>query len=54
MSSKVNIVMSTYNGEKFLREQLDSLLNQKYQNCEIFVSDDCSKDGTVEILEEYE
>lgn len=54
MSSKVNIVMSTYNGEKFLREQLDSLLNQKYQNCEIFVRDDGSKDGTVEILEEYE
>ena len=46
MSSKVNIVMSTYNGEKFLREQLDSLLNQKYQNCEIFVRDDGSKDGT--------
>jgi len=36
-----------------LREQLDSLYNQTVQPDEIFVSDDCSNDGTVEILEEY-
>lgn len=46
--------MSTYNGEKFLKEQLESLLRQTYQNLEILVRDDGSKDGTCEILREYE
>lgn len=54
MSSKVNIVMSAYNGEKYIREQLDSLLRQDYENCEIYVRDDGSKDDTVKILREYE
>lgn len=51
---KVQILMSTYNGEKFLKEQLESLLRQTYQNLEILVRDDGSKDGTCEILREYE
>ncbi|MBQ4034746.1 MAG: glycosyltransferase [Paludibacteraceae bacterium] len=50
---KVSIAIATYNGAKALREQLDSLYNQTVQPDEIFVSDDCSNDGTVEILEEY-
>ena len=54
MSSKVNIVMSTYNGEKYIREQLDSLVEQEYKNFEIFVRDDGSKDGTIGILRKYE
>lgn len=49
----VSIALATYNGEKFLRNQLDSLLAQTYKNIEIIVCDDCSKDGTVKILEEY-
>ena len=51
--NKVSIAIATYNGATFLREQLDSLYNQTVQPDEIFVSDDCSNDGTVEILEEY-
>lgn len=53
MSSKVNIVMSAYNGEKYIRKQLDSLLEQKYKNIEIYVRDDCSTDTTLQILNEY-
>lgn len=53
MSSKVNIVMSAYNGEKYIRKQLDSLLEQKYKNIEIYVRDDCSTDATLQILNEY-
>ncbi len=50
---KVQILMSTYNGEKYLQEQLDSILAQTYPNIEILIRDDGSKDATLEILEEY-
>lgn len=50
----VSIAVCTYNGEKYLREQLESLVHQTYKNLEIIVADDCSKDGTVAILEEYQ
>ncbi len=53
-TKKVAIVMSTYNGEQFIREQLDSILNQTYKNIEIVVRDDGSKDGTVDIVKEYQ
>ncbi len=51
---KVAVLLSAYNGEKYIREQLESILAQTYSNIEIYVRDDGSKDGTVEILEEYE
>lgn len=50
---KVQILMSTYNGERFLREQIESLLRQSWKNVEILIRDDGSKDGTREILNEY-
>lgn len=49
----VSVALATYNGEKFLREQLDSLLNQTYRNIEIIISDDNSTDNTQLILREY-
>lgn len=49
----ISIAMTTYNGEKYLREQLDSILNQTYSNFELIICDDCSKDSTWQILEEY-
>ena len=49
----VSVVMCTYNGEKFLREQLDSIVNQTYPIKEIIIQDDCSTDGTIGILKEY-
>ncbi len=49
----ISVALATYNGARFLREQLDSIYAQTYQNIEVVVCDDCSTDGTVEILEEY-
>lgn len=50
----VTVVLATYNGEKYLREQLDSLLNQKGVSVKILVRDDGSTDHTHEILDEYQ
>ncbi len=50
---KVDILLATYNGEKYLREQLDSILNQSYTNFRLIISDDSSTDNTLEILKEY-
>ena len=52
-NSLVHIVMATYNGAKFLSEQMDSLLQQTYQNITIEVCDDGSTDETCEIVERY-
>ncbi|MBR3163409.1 MAG: glycosyltransferase family 2 protein [Clostridia bacterium] len=54
MEEQIDILLATYNGEKYIKEQIDSILNQTYKNIKLIVSDDCSKDGTVEILKEYE
>lgn len=50
----VTVVMSSYNGEKYIVEQIESILRQK--NCRPFllVRDDGSSDGTVKLLQEYE
>ena len=53
MDEKIDILLATYNGEKFVREQLDSIINQTYKNLRIIISDDCSNDSTIMILEEY-
>lgn len=53
MESRVTILMSTYNGEEYLKEQLNSLLNQTYKNIEILIRDDGSSDNTLEILKKY-
>lgn len=50
---KISIALCTYNGSKYLREQLDSLFNQSVKPNEIVVSDDVSTDETIEILREY-
>lgn len=51
---KAAILMCTYNGEKYLREQMDSFFAQSYENWELWVSDDGSKDKTRDIIREYE
>ena len=45
MDKKVNVLLSAYNGEKYIREQIESILEQSYKNIEIYVRDDGSKDG---------
>lgn len=49
----VAICMSTYNGEKYIEEQLKSLFNQTYSNIKIYVRDDGSSDKTKAILQKY-
>ena len=51
--SDVDIVLATYNGEKYLSEQLDSLIAQTYQNWRLLISDDGSSDTTLSIVEKY-
>ena len=53
-SGKVQILMSTYNGEEYIREQLDSILSQSYPDVDILIRDDGSDDDTFVILKEYE
>lgn len=50
---KIDILMATYNGEKYLREQIDSILNQTYSDFRLLISDDNSQDSTRDILNEY-
>lgn len=50
---KVSLAMSTYCGEKYIVEQLDSIKNQTYKIDEVIISDDCSTDSTVKIIEKY-
>lgn len=52
MMKKVQILLSTYNGESYVEEQINSLINQEYQNINIRIRDDGSKDRTIEILDE--
>lgn len=49
----VSVALATYNGEQYLRELLDSVLSQTVEVTEICISDDCSTDGTWQILKEY-
>lgn len=54
MNQKVDILLATYNGEKYIKEQVESILNQTYENIQIIISDDCSTDNTRQVLKEYE
>ena len=47
---KVNILLSTYNGEQYLKEQVESIQQQTYQNWQLFIRDDGSSDGTVAVI----
>ena len=49
----VSIALCTYNGEAYIREQLDSIVNQSYSPLELIAVDDCSTDNTLHILQEY-
>lgn len=51
---KVTVLMSTYNGHKYIKEQLDSLLRQTGVELRIIIRDDGSKDDTINILADYE
>ena len=50
MEKKVKVLLSAYNGEKYIVEQVESILNQTYQNIELYIRDDGSKDNTLKVL----
>lgn len=49
----ISIAMATYNGAKYIKEQIDSILNQTIQDFELVICDDCSSDQTYDILQGY-
>lgn len=49
----ISVCIATYNGEKYIKEQLDSIINQLDKNDEIIISDDGSSDNTINIIESY-
>ncbi|TEY03973.1 glycosyltransferase family 2 protein [Campylobacter sp. US33a] len=53
MNDTIAVLLATYNGEKYLKEQIDSILNQTYKDIKIYIGDDCSKDGTIGIIRAY-
>lgn len=49
----ISVCMASYNGEKYIREQIDSILKQLGENDELIISDDMSTDATVDIIQSY-
>ena len=49
----IDILLATYNGEKYLREQIESIRYQTYDNWRLLISDDCSSDNTLDIIKNY-
>lgn len=50
---KISVVVATYNGERYIMEQLNSILNQSHKIDEVIIMDDCSKDDTVKIIANF-
>lgn len=53
MANNISVVMTSYNGEKYIKRQLDSLLAQNCQADEVIICDDCSTDTTAQIVQDY-
>ena len=49
----IDILMATYNGGKYISEQINSILNQTYKEWTLYIRDDGSKDNTVDIIDDY-
>ena len=50
MEKLVSVIIASFNHEKYIKEAVDSVLNQTYKNIELIVEDDCSSDNTLKIL----
>ncbi len=50
----ISILLASYNGEKYIAEQIESILNQTEQNFRLYINDDCSTDNTFKISKDYE
>lgn len=54
MEPLVSIITPLYNSEKYIAETIESVLAQTYSNWEMIIVDDCSKDNSTKIVEEYQ
>jgi glycosyltransferase involved in cell wall biosynthesis len=46
----ISVIMPVHNGEKYIKEAIDSIINQTYKNIELIIIDDCSTDQTADII----
>jgi teichuronic acid biosynthesis glycosyltransferase TuaG len=53
MEEKVSIIVPVYHAEKFIRQTIDCVLAQTYENWELLLVDDCGKDGSVDVIEAF-
>ena len=51
---KVCVLLSSYNGEKYLKEQIESIINQKGVEVDLYIRDDGSTDSTIQIVKDYQ
>lgn len=49
----VSIITPSYNSTEFISEMIDSILAQTYKNWELLITDDCSTDDSVEVIQRY-
>ena len=49
----VSIILPTYNGEKYIKDSIESCLCQTYRNIELIIVNDCSTDGTLDLIKKY-
>lgn len=52
--SKIVVILASYNGEKFIKEQISSILSQTNVDIDLYIFDDCSKDNTINIIKELQ
>ena len=49
----ISVILPTYNGEKYLKKSIDSIVYQTYEDWELIIIDDCSTDNTIKEIERY-
>lgn len=49
----IDILLAAFNGEEYISQQIDSIINQTYSDWKLYISDDCSTDSTLEIVKSY-
>lgn len=52
-TNKISVILPVYNGEKYVANAIESILNQTYHNIELIIVNDCSADNTLQIIEDY-
>lgn len=54
MNEEVSVIMPMYNSEKYIKESIESVINQTYTNWKLYIIDDCSMDNSINIVKELE